>query len=236
MPIEGHINSPTVYNSSFNIKQFWDGRADDLEAQASGPVHNPAEMGSNWDEVIFKLQKDPYYVKQFKKVYGAKMSGATIAKAIASFEKSLVTYGNRFDNYISGKGEVLDPDEMEGFKLFKKYSCNNCHVGVAFGANSFQKMGAVRDYFKDRVAGANNLEAMPLSNEDYGRYNVTKLEEDRYKFKIPTLRNIKDTHPYLHDGTIRDLERVVEIMAEYQLGKKLSDDEVDKITKFLKTL
>ena len=234
---EGHINSPTVYNSSFNIKQFWDGRAKNLVAQAHGPVHNPAEMGSNWDEVITKLKDDKEYQMLFKEVYGnAEISGDKMAEAIAYFEESLVTSGNKFDLYLQGDKDSLSKVEKEGFELFKKYNCNNCHNGVALGGNSFQKMGIYRDYFADRAAGENSLATFPLSKEDLGKYNLTKSETDKHVFKVPTLRNVKDTFPYLHDGTIQDLSKVVKIMGEYQLGTEISDSEAEKIASFLKTL
>ncbi len=233
----GHINSPTVYNSSYNIKQFWDGRAEDLVAQAHGPVHNPAEMGSNWDEVIAKLKNENEYKFLFKKVYGShEMSGEKMAEAIATFEEFLITPGSKFDDYLKGNKMALSKVEKEGFGLFKKYNCNNCHNGVAIGGNSFQKMGIYKDYFADRATGENGLDVFPIAKEDLGRYNVTKSEADKHVFKVPTLRNIKDTFPYLHDGTVTELAQAVKIMAEYQVGKEIPEADVEKIVSFLKTL
>lgn len=233
----GHINSPTVFNSVFNIKQFWDGRAEDLIAQAHGPVHNPLEMGSNWDEVVSKISSDPEYISLFETAFGSKeMTGDKIATAIAEFEKSLLTPDNKFDQYLKGNDYALNDKEKEGFELFKKYNCNNCHLGPAIGSNSFQKMGLTKDYFSDRAQGLNGLKQMPLAKEDLGRFNVTKVESDRHVFKVPTLRNIKKTYPYLHDGTVRSLARTVEIMGEYQVGKSIAKEDVNKIVLFLKTL
>ena len=233
----GHINSPTVFNSVFNIKQFWDGRAEDLIAQAHGPVHNPLEMGSNWDEVVSKISNDPEYINLFEAAFASKeMTGDKIATAIAEFEKSLVTPDNKFDQYLKGNDYALNDKEKEGFELFKKYNCNNCHLGPAVGSNSFQKMGLAKDYFSDRAQGLNGLTQMPLSKEDLGRFNVTKAEADRHVFKVPTLRNIKKTYPYLHDGTVRSLSKTVEIMGEYQVGKSIPKEDVNKIVLFLKTL
>jgi cytochrome c peroxidase len=233
----GRINSPTVFNSVFNIKQFWDGRAEDLIAQASGPVHNPLEMGSNWDEVVAKLTADAEYTVLFESAFGSQeITGEKIAVAIGEFEKSLVTPDNKFDSYLKGNDYALSDKEKQGFELFKKYNCNNCHLGVSVGANSFQKMGVYKDYFADRAGGLNGLKQMPLTKEDLGRFNVTRAEADRYVFKVPTLRNIKKTFPYLHDGTIRSLSRTVEIMGEYQVGKTIPKEDVTKIVLFLKTL
>jgi cytochrome c peroxidase len=234
--VEGHINSPTVYNSSFNFRQFWDGRSQDLVTQASGPVHNPIEMGSNWDEVISKLEKDDEYKKAFKEVYGKAMTGDLVAEAIATFERSLLSSGSRFDRYLTGDTAALNSEEKAGYELFLKHSCTNCHLGPSLGGRSFEKMGIKKNYFADRVSGLNGLKAMPLSQEDNGRFNVTKQERDRYKFKVPNLRMISETYPYMHDGNVDSLEESVRIMAEYELGKNLSEKEIQLIAKFLRTL
>lgn len=233
---QGHINSPTVYNSVYNFKQFWDGRADDLIAQAAGPVHNPIEMASNWQEAAKKLAADPEMIKLFEATYGSKeINGEKIAQAIAIFEQSLVT-PSRFDKYLRGEGAALSSDEKKGYELFKKYNCTNCHSGPALGGQSFEKMGQAKDYFADRVSGLNGLRRLAKSKEDNGRYNVTRRESDRYKFKVPVLRKIGSTFPYMHDGNVLNLEEAVRIMAEYQTGKKLKPDEIKLIAKFLRVL
>lgn len=236
----GHINSPTSYNSAFNIKQFWDGRAEDLEGQAHGPVHNPIEMGSSWKDVIKKLSADAQMVAMFKKAYGIKsaneITGDMIANSIGEFEKSLVTNDNRFDKYLRGDKNALTADELKGYELFKKYDCTSCHNGPAVGGASFQKMGVVQDYFNDRAAGLHGLNKMAISKEDYGRFNVTKKEEDKFKLKIPILRNIKDTYPYMHDGNVATLEEAVRIMGQCQVGTKIPKQDIDLIVKFLRTL
>lgn len=233
---KGHMNSPTVFNSSYNFKQFWDGRADDLFAQASGPVHNPIEMGSNWEEVIKKLKKDDDLEDLFEKAYGTDdISGELIADAIATFEKSLLT-PNRFDRFLEGDEAALTAEERKGYELFLKYDCSTCHTGPSLGGQSFEKMGLERDYFEDRALGDNGLTQMPLAMEDYGRYNVTKKEIDRHYFKVPNLRNVEKTFPYMHDGNVETLEEAVRIMGEYQLHKKLPQRDVELIVKFLKSL
>jgi len=194
-------------------------------------------MGSNWDEVVAKLTADAEYAVLFESAFGSQeITGEKIAIAISEFEKSLVTPDNKFDSYLKGNDYALSDKEKQGFELFKKYNCNNCHLGVSVGANSFQKMGVYKDYFSDRAGGLNGLKQMPLAKEDLGRFNVTRAEADRYVFKVPTLRNIKKTFPYLHDGTIRSLSRTVEIMGEYQVGKTIPKEDVTKIVLFLKTL
>ncbi len=232
----GHINSPTVYNSVYNFKQFWDGRADDLIAQAAGPVHNPIEMGSNWDQVVKKLSADTEMVKLFQAVYATpEINGDKIAEAIATFEESLVT-PSRFDKYLRGDSAALSSDEKKGYALFKQYNCTSCHAGPALGGQSFEKMGMAKNYFADRVSGTNGLTQLVKAKEDNGRYNVTDRESDRYKFKVPLLRKISSTFPYMHDGNVKSLDEAVRIMAEYQLGKQLKPDEIKLIAKFLRAL
>lgn len=237
---KGHINSPTCLNASCNILQFWDGRAKDLEAQAHGPVANPIEMGATWDQVVKKLAKDPQMVTQFKKIYGIKSGNEItpdiVANSIAEFEKSLITSNSRFDQYLNGKKEILSTDEIKGYALFKKYNCTACHYGCAVGGASFQKMGVTRDYFSDRVKGLNGLRKMALSVEDNGRFNVSKDPADKHKFKVPILRNIALTYPYMHDGNVLSLEEAVRIMGEYEVGTKIPKQDIDLIVKFLKTL
>ena len=224
----GPINSPTTYNSGYFFRQFWDGRAGTLEEQAAGPVHNPLEMGASWEVVIPKLEKDPEYIEAFKALYPEQgISGETIVDAIAVFERSLNTPNSRFDQYLRGNQEAINEEEKKGYELFKSSGCATCHVGPAMGGESFERMGLKGDYFGDRgdVQGA-----------DQGLANFTKNEADRFKFKVPTLRNIAVTYPYFHDGGTTDLKEAVKIMAKYQKGMELSDQEAEAIAKFLNTL
>lgn len=218
----GNMNSPTVLNSKYNFEQFWDGRAKDLKEQASGPIHNPVEMDTNFEDVIKKLKKDSEYPKLFKKIYADGMTKINLIDAIVEFENALITPNSRFDRFLLGEKEILTQDEKDGFKLFKDIGCISCHNGVNIGGNLYQKMGIIKRY-KSKV---HNL----------GRYEVTQDEEDKYFYKVPTLRNIELTAPYLHDGSRDSLKNAVKIMAEYQVGILLEESEVDKLVKFLKTL
>jgi len=224
---EGSINAPTVYNSGFNFVQFWDGRAGTLEEQASGPIHNPVEMGSNWDEVIGKLSQDKRYQMLFSQLYGGGVSPEFVQDAIATFERSLVTSDSRFDRYLRGDEKALSMEEKEGYQLFRSYGCIACHQGVNIGGNMFQNFGVFGNYFKDRGH---------ITQTDYGRFNVTGLERDRYKFKVPSLRLVAKTAPYFHDGTVKTLNEAVKIMAKYQLGREIPDTEVANIVLFLQSL
>ena len=224
----GPINSPTTLNSGFFVRQFWDGRAATLEEQAAGPVHNPLEMGSNWEEVIPKLNEDKEYVEAFKALYGDEgITGDAIVDAIATFERSLITPNSRFDQYLRGDNEALTAEEKEGWEIFKASGCVTCHVGQAMGSQSFERMGLKADYFADRG---------DLQEVDKGLSNFTKKEDDLHKFKVPTLRNIAITYPYFHDGQTIDLNDAVKIMSRYQEGDEFNDQEAAKVTAFLKTL
>lgn len=224
---KGPINSPTVFNAAYALAQFWDGRAKDLKEQAGGPVNNPIEMGSNWDEVLGKLKDDKEYQAAFASLYPDGMSGDSITDAIAEFEKTLVTPNSRFDQYLRGNADAITSEEKEGFRLFRSYGCQTCHVGQAMGGKSFEKMGKYSDYFADR---GNVKEA------DYGLANFTKQETDRFKFKVPTLRNVALTFPYFHDASATDLHQAIRAMAKYQTEKPINENEVHLVMLFLETL
>lgn len=223
----GQLNAPTVFNSGFNFRQFWDGRAENLEAQASGPVHNPLEMGSNWPEVIAKLEQDAGFKQKFSTVYDDGLTAENIVDAIASFERTLITPNSRFDKYLLGDEEALKQNEKEGYQLFLEYGCSSCHQGVNIGGNMYQKLGILEPYF------------LPVETKlvlNLGRYNVTGRDEDRHVFKVPSLRNIGLTAPYLHLGGVEKLEDVIKLMAKYQLGRELPEQDIQSIKAFLLTL
>jgi len=225
---QGPINSPTVYNAMYNLAQFWDGRAKDLQAQAAGPVANPIEMGADWDKVITKLNQVSDYTNAFSKLYPEQgLTQTTVTDAIAVFEESLITPNSRFDQYLRGNETALNHDEKAGYELFKN-NCTSCHFGPALGGLSYEKMGVKEDYFAMRGGD--------LTKVDNGRFNVTKNETDRHAFKVPVLRNVELTYPYFHDGSITELSEAVRIMGVTQLGKHFSEDDIQKMVSFLKTL
>lgn len=219
----GPINSPTVYNSSYNIAQFWDGRAKDLKEQAGGPIENPMEMAGSHALAIDVLKAIPGYAPLFEKAYGKNsITVANVTDAIAKFEETLITPDSRFDKWLKGDDKAITKTEAEGYALFKAKGCTTCHMGAAVGGGLFQKMGLVKPYTRD--------------TKTLGRYEVTKQEADKYVFKVPTLRNIELTYPYFHDGSLWDLKDVVLTMADIQLGIPVNDEEARKIVAFLKTL
>jgi len=222
---KGTINSPTVLNSGFNFVQFWNGRAVTLEQQAAGPVHDPAEMASNWEQVIRKIGDDTEYINAFEEVYRDKMSGGHITDSIAEFERSLMT-PSPFDSYLRGDKSAVSRQVQHGYRLFKKYGCVSCHQGVGVGGNLFQKFGALVSYYKDKE----------ISRVDYGRSELTKDPEDMHVFKVPSLRNVAKTSPYFHNGSVERLEDAIQTMAQLQLGRTIPNQDVTSIKTFLESL
>lgn len=219
----GGRNSPTVLNAGFHTTQFWDGRAGDLAAQAKGPILNPIEMAMpNEQAVVEKLSAIPEYRPSFAKAFPGETQPLTydnIARAIAAFERTLVTR-DRFDDFLKGSDRALTTAELQGLDLFVTIGCTACHNGPLMGGNSYQKRGLIH----------------PVQLEDVGRYGVTKDEDDKFKFKVPSLRNITLTAPYFHDGSKGKLEEAVKDMAWTQLDRKLTEDEVKSLTAFLNAL
>lgn len=216
----GTRNSPTVLNARYNAIQFWDGSAKNLQEQAKGPIHNPVEMGSNFKEVILKLKEDKNYSQQFLSIYEDGISGINITDAIAQFEKTLTTPNAPFDKFLRGDKKALNKDELNGYKIFKEYGCISCHNGRNIGGNLMQKIGVMESF----------------DTTDFGKFNITKNENDKFYFKVPSLRNIELTAPYFHDGKIRTLKDAVEKMVKYQIGYLLEDKEIESIIIFLNTL
>lgn len=225
--VEGPINAPSVFNCSLNFRQFWDGRTSTLEDQVDGPLQAPAEMNSSWPAVIAKLKADSTYVERFRASYSDGIQVHNIKHAIATFERSLLTPNSPFDKYLRGNDAALTPDEKEGYRKFKAYGCASCHQGMNVGGNMFETLGAMADYFGARGH---------VTKADLGRFNVTGREEDRYVFKVPSLRNVALTAPYFHDGSMARLEDAVTAMGKYQLGEALPETDVNQIVQFLKTL
>lgn len=216
---KGSVNAPTVLNAVFNFRQFWDGRAANLQEQAAGPIENPVEMGNTFANLIATLNKTPYKQK-FAAIYHKGITQETITDAIAEYEKTLITPNAPFDKYLRGEKDALTPQQIKGYELFQTKGCISCHHGVNIGGNMYNRFGVYED------AKTTNL----------GRYNVTHKERDKYFFKVPTLRNIAKTAPYFHDGRTYSLKEAVLMMAQYQLGRKITPEEVDAIVAFLHSL
>jgi len=225
--VVGELNAPTVINSGLQASQFWDGRVETLEEQVEGPVTNPKEMGSTWSEVIRKISADHWYRMTFDAVYEEGVTADAIKDAIARYEESLVTPDGPFDRYLKGERDAINQVEKEGYQLFKNYGCASCHQGRAVGGNMYEKLGIVKPYY---------TEGTSFSRSDLGRFNVTGSDEDRFEFKVPSLRNVALTAPYFHDGSVASLDLAVRLMGEYQLGRRIPEVEIEKIVAFLHTL
>lgn len=224
----GVINSPTVYNLDFQISYFWDGRAASLEEQVTGPIHNPLEMRSSWDQVIGKLEEDSVLVKEFKAIYPQGITSENITDAIVEFEKSLVTKDAPFDLWLKGDKTALTETQVEGYRLFQSYGCIACHQGMTVGGNMYATMGEMGDYFSAR--------GKEITPADQGRYNVTGMDSDRHVFKVPSLRLASLTAPYFHDGSVQSLCDAINIMGRFQLGRDIPPHECGLIEEFIGTL
>jgi cytochrome c peroxidase len=211
-----HLNSPTVYNAVFASKQFWDGRSPDLENQAQGPILASPEMASTKEHVVKVVTSMPEYVQEFKTAYGdeVQINYELITATIGLFERTLVTT-SKYDDYLNGNSSALSQNEKEGLELFIDKGCVSCHNNYALGG-TMQMFPAVKPY----------------------KYaNIGDFTGDANKMvKVPTLRNIEETAPYLHNGAVWTLSEAVQIMGETQLGIDLTQDENSKIVAFLKTL
>jgi cytochrome c peroxidase len=223
----GQVNAPTVFNSALNFVQFWDGRAPTLEEQARGPIENPLEMGSTLSAATARVSAKPEYRAAFSAVFTDGVTETHIREAIAAFERTLATPDAPVDRFLRGDASALTPEQREGYELFKSAGCIACHQGENVGGNMFQRFGVMGNYFEDRGG---------LTSADDGRFNVTHLESDRHVFRVPSLRNVELTAPYFHDGSAPTLDRAVRVMAKYQLGRQLADEQVDRIVLFLKAL
>lgn len=220
----GERNSPTVYNAALHFAQFWDGRAADVEEQAKGPVLNPIEMAMpSAVRAIAVLKSIPEYVEAFKLAFPNEKEPITfdnMASAIGAFERRLLT-PSPWDRFLKGDQTALTAEQKAGFNTFVAAGCQTCHAGSLLGGNLYQKLGAAKPY---------------PDAADPGRYKVTKSESDRMVFKVPSLRNVAKTGPYFHNGRVPVLAQAVSQMAEYQLGRQLTDVEVRSIMDWLGSL
>lgn len=237
----GNRSAPTVLNAAFMSVLFWDGRAVSLEEQAKGPLINPVEMAMpNHATVVGRLKKIPGYASQFKAVFGGQdpLSIDNVARAIAAYERTLITPDSPVDRFLKGDKSALSPQAQRGMKQFYKLGCVSCHSGPNY-AGYFTREGALFypwNLQKFPTFRGSTYEAKYELAKDLGRFEVTKQHKDRHMFRIPTLRNIELTAPYMHNGKVPDLEEAVRVMARTQLNKVLEDEEVKAIAAFLKGL
>jgi len=196
--------APTIWNSAYNHKQFWDGRAEDLEEQANGPITSDIEMNENPETLVKELKDIPEYSRRFDAAFAAS-SGAgvtldNVQKAVAAFERTLTANNSPFDRFVRGELGALTPQQRRGFNLFRsgRTRCFECHGAPTFANRDFKIVGV------PEVDGA---------RQDYGRFEVTKGEGNRFAFKVPTLRNVVLNAPYMHNGKFKTLEEVLDFYA-----------------------
>lgn len=224
----GDRNAPTVFNAVFNTAQFWDGRAEDLRAQAGGPLINPIEMATTEQHVVEQLKGIPGYAEPFRKAFPGQQDPITFANvrdAIALFEATLITPNAPFDRWLAGDDRAMTENQTEGLRLFMEKGCSSCHNGINIGGGMYAPFGVVEKPGADL-----------LPPQDHGRFMVTKTASDEYVFKVPTLRNIALTPPYFHTGESWDLRQAVAVMGKSQLGTELTDQEIDRVTDFMNAL
>jgi len=225
---KGPRRAPTVLNAVFNVAQFWDGRAEDLKAQAKGPIQASIEMNATPALVEKTLASMAAYVERFKKAFPEDASPVTfdnITKAIEAFEATLITPASRFDQFLEGNADALTAQEKNGLSLFMDKGCSGCHNGINIGGEAYFPFGVVEK------PGAEILPA-----NDKGRFAVTKTASDEYVFRAAPLRNVALRAPYFHSGQVWSLKQAVGIMGASQLGQRLTDQEEDAIVAFLQTL
>ncbi|MFK7740648.1 MAG: cytochrome-c peroxidase [Planctomycetota bacterium] len=228
----GPINTPTVFNSALQVSQFWDGRAEELAEQAAGPPQAKGEMGSNFGEILARLREDRAYERAFRNAYPDDVEDKDdinrerLLEAIATYEATLMTPDAPFDRWLRGDSKAISANARRGYALFVEVGCSECHYGPGVGGKAFQKMGRKIDYFQEGH----------MTQVDHGRFNVTKDARDQHVFKVPMLRNVEVTPPYLHNGQAATLREAVRLMAYHQLGYRLKPRDTDDIVAFLESL
>ncbi len=229
----GGANSPTVINSAYGTTQFWDGRAASLEEQALGPIENPIEMGHKLEAMIADLSKVADYTEAFQKVFGTGVTKEGIAKAIAAFERTVLSGNSPYDKFMAGQKDAMNAAQRRGWELFNETHCSTCHSPPVYSSYRFYNAGV----------------GMDKDPPDKGRQAVTKKESDLGKFRTPMLRDVANTGPYFHDGSVEKLEDAVALMAgggkdnpnlssmmKAVREAKLTEENQKDIVEFLKAL
>ena len=243
-----HLNSPTVLNTAYSKHLFWDGRAKSLRDQAKGPTQATFEMASTPELIENRVKENPKYIKEFEKVFGEDaITFDNITKAIAAFEKTLVTR-SRYDAFLEGDENALTQEEKRGLNLFIDMGCKACHFGPAIGGQKIQKF-PLREYNSiidltttfDEKRHQRHFSQMHFNFEMYHPFPFKNVggflgkNATRY-FRVPILRNISKTAPYFHNGSVKELREAIQIMGKYQLGLDLTKEQLDALEAFLKSL
>jgi len=217
----GKLNSPTIFNTKFNISFDGAGETTTLLSRTKMSFLKESEMAGDIKEMLYYISSDLALSNSFVNVYGA-VTPNNVFDSISYFVENLLSPNSKFDLFLQGDDSLLNEDELKGYTLFKEYGCVSCHNGINVGGNMYQKLGV----FKEPKLDDNTL----------GRYRITHLELDKNVFKVPSLRNITKTAPYLHDGSFKTLDTTIERMGIFQLGIKIDSKDIYYIKKFLNTL
>jgi cytochrome c peroxidase len=202
------FNTPTVFNAALNFRLNWEGNVRSLEREAEEGLRNPATMASSAEEAVGKIGADAMMLQRFRDAYGRAPDPASLLNAIATYERSLLTPGSRFDRWLTGETNAINSEELSGYQLFKSLGCISCHQGVNIGGNLFQRHGIFHPI------GTSEPELI----------------------RVPSLRNVAVTAPYFHDGSAATLDEAVRRMGFAQLDRVLTDSQVGSIVAFLRTL
>lgn len=234
----GGRSSPTVWNSAFASTQFWDGRAASLEEQAKGPVVNPVEMGmSDLEKAMDRVRAIPGYRPYFERAFGTATDPMTVdnaAKAVAAFERTMITPNSPYDRFVKGDKKALDNSQQRGMNSFAELGCTSCHSGPAFNGPALPQ--GTGFFMKFPTFTGNDYVEKYAFLADKGRADVTGNDADAHAFKVPTLRNVALTAPYFHNGAVKTLDEAVRVMAKTQLNRDLSDEQVGDLVAFMHAL
>lgn len=220
------LNTPGLAYSALLLYQNWAGQVPSLETQLALVVANPKVMNLPWPELVKRLKKHPDYPALFKQAGYPTITQETITNAIVTYEKSLAV-PSRFDAFLRGDRQQLNQQEQEGFRKFKDFGCISCHQGIALGGNLRQKFGVMRDYLSMTDT---------IQERDQGYFNFTHQPQDKFYFRVPTLRDVALTPPYFHDASAQTLEQAIKIMFRHQLAIEAKPSDIHDIAAFLKSL
>lgn len=234
---KGIINTPTVLNSIFNFRQMWDGRTKTLAHQVQFPITNPVEMGNDFENLIKTLKNNSYYKETFNNIYKNGITIENIGDALEEFQKTLIT-PSTFDDYLRGDENAITSNQKKGYELFFKKGCISCHNGINIGGGLYAQFGLTDEDMANILTKQSTKDNVSENgyNPDLGLYNITKNDFDKFYFKVPTLRNVALTYPYLHNGRIETLNETISSIAKAQLGLDLTKEETFLIEEFLKSL
>ena len=221
------VNTPSIFNVEYNFRQNWDGSQVSLvqENRLILQQHQPAEQAL--PAIIERLHQDSTLSANFSRVYREGLTEQTLVDSLVEYERSLTTPDSRFDRFLNGDRNALSKEEFRGYQLFKSLGCTSCHQGINIGGNLYQKFGVFYNYIAERGN---------LSKADLGRFNHSGREMDRFVFKVPSLRNVAVTAPYLHDGSAATLEEAIAIVGKTQLGRDLDAEQIRLLKAFLQSL